>query len=381
MATTSMLTSNALTQKLWAKQDWNDIIKDGPFGRAFRNGSLYYAPELNGTRPGDEITFQFTGLVTGPGINEGGTLVGNENALRLDSATMSLGLIRKGINNPNDDTIEQQRTSINFEDTARSDIKEWYAALFNASFLNQAAGNTATSITHQGATFTGANLTQVLGKNAAIAPSANRIIRAGDVANDQSLTSSDTITLDMIDYALELAQRTYPTIRPLKVGGKDMYDLHISWEQFTDLQHDGTGKIQYYANALAMMQGGKIEDNPLLRGADGGMVAGQYKNVNIIPSAYVSYGVDSGTSAEIATVRRAVLVGQKAVAFGSVLGGRPTDKNVPFIYKTELQDYEYYKGIEGRAITAMKKLQFNDTNDVKQDFGSIVLSTYAAPHV
>lgn len=381
MSSTSMLTGNALTQKLWAKEDWIDMQKTGPFGRAFNNGTLHYAKELNGSTPGDQITFQFAGLITGPGVGEGGTLVGNEKALRLDSSSMTLGVMRQAVNNPNEDTIEQHRTSIEFEKTARQVIKEYYSSIYNCGFLAQAAGTTATTITLQGASFTGSNLTQATGLNATVAPSANRIIRAGGGANDEAITSADTLTLDMIDYALELAQRTFPTMKPLMIGGQEMYDLHISWEDFTNLQHDASGKIQLYPQALSMMAGGDIKENPLMRGYDqANPVLARYKNVNIIPSAYVAYGVNSSTSAEITTVRRNVLCGQKAVAFGSILGGRPSDKDVPFIYKAQLQDFEYYKAIEGRTIFGMKKLQFKDTNDVKQDYGSIVLSSYAAAH-
>ena len=49
--------------------------------------------------------------------------------------------------------------------------------------------------------------------------------------------------------------------------------------------------------------------------------------------------------------------------------------NVPFKFSTQLKDYDYIKGIEARMIYGVKKIQFDS-----EDFGSTVISTYAAAH-
>ena len=113
MATTGMLTNNALTVKRWAERGFIDMYKRHYFGRMFETGTIFQAEELNGTK-GDEITYDFTGILTGIGTGEGGTMVGNEEALDLSSYTMKTNVFRHAVNNPNDDTIEQVRTHVPF---------------------------------------------------------------------------------------------------------------------------------------------------------------------------------------------------------------------------------------------------------------------------
>jgi len=103
---------------------------------------------------------------------------------------------------------------------------------------------------------------------------------------------------------------------------------------------------------------------------------GQYANVNIYKAKRVAYGVRSDTSAVITTVRRAVLVGKDAITFASPLGGRPSDNNVPLKYFSQLKDYEYFKGLEGRMIYGLKKTVASNSDDI----GVFVISTYAAAH-
>ena len=103
---------------------------------------------------------------------------------------------------------------------------------------------------------------------------------------------------------------------------------------------------------------------------------GQYGRVNIYSAPRVAYGLNSSTSAVITTVQRAVLVGKDALSFGSPFGGRPTDSDVPLKYFSQLKDYEYYKGLEGRMIYGLKKTVASNSEDI----GVIVISTYGAAH-
>jgi hypothetical protein len=105
-------------------------------------------------------------------------------------------------------------------------------------------------------------------------------------------------------------------------------------------------------------------------------MVGKYSNVNIYMAPRVAYGVNSGSSAIITTVRRGVLVGQDALVYASPFGGRLNDSQVPLKFFTQLKDYDYYKGEEARLLYGLKKL--SPTN--KEDVGSMVVATYAAAH-
>lgn len=374
MATTQMLSSNPLAVKLWEKKVWMQAMQRSVIGHMFNRGVVYFASDLMGQRAkGDELTFNYVGNLTGLPQGEGGNVINNAEALDLDSMSMAMNVCRISSSSPSDNTIEQQRTNVNFYNSMRNVIAKRAVQLLDASAFYQLAGADPTTITIDGTTYTGASQKKfVQGLNSIIAPTSDRIVRAGAVSNDQSLTSSNTMTLDLIDYALELADTSD---QPLDVLAGNTFDLFVSPEQLVDLQHDTTGKIQWFNIELAKITGGKsnlIED----RYENGIICVGKYRNVYIYSAPRVAYGVNSGTSAVITTVRRAVLVGSDALSFASPFGGRVTDKTTPIKFFEEEYDVGYTKVVEGRLIYGLKKM----TPSAKQDIGVIVISTYAASH-
>lgn len=373
MSVTQMSSQNALTRKIWATEDWTNPGQRVAFGHMFKRGSVFYAEEFLGQKArGDQITYDYTNKLTGIPVGEGGTLDGNEEALDLGSFTMAINVTRIGVLNPNDDTIEQQRTLVDFPERTRKLIPQRHMELVDTGVFQQLAGAYPNSFTLNGTTWSGNNRLFVTGHNVPPAPSAGRILRAGAVANDQSLTSSNTFTLDLVDFALEQIDLSN---QPIKMLADDTFDLYVSPEQYTDIKQDTSGKIQWFNQALAYATSGKYDQ---LQGElfDTMPCLGQYGRVNIYSAPRVAYGVDSGTSAVITTVRRAVLVGKDALTFASPFGGRPTDKSVPLKYFSQLKDYEYFKGLEGRMIYGLKKTVASNSEDI----GVFVISTYAAPH-
>jgi len=373
MASTSMTSANALTLKLWATRDWVNPGQRVAFGHMFKRGSVFYAEEFLGQKArGDQITYDYTNKLTGIPVGEGGTLDGNEEALDLGYFSMAINVTRIGVLNPNDDTIEQQRTLVDFPERTRKVIPQRHMELLDTGVFQQLAGAYPTTFTLNGTTWSGNNRLFVTGHNVPVAPSTNRILRAGGAANDQSLTSSNTFTMDLIDFALEQIDLSN---QPIKMLADDTYDLYISPEQYTDLKQDTSGKIQWFNQALAYATSGKYDQ---LEGVmfDTMPCLGQYGRVNIYSAPRVAYGVRSDTSAVITTVRRAVLVGKDALTFASPFGGRPTDKSVPLKYFSQLKDYDYFKGLEGRMIYGLKKTVATNSDDI----GVFVISTYAAAH-
>lgn len=373
MSATQMSTTNALTRKLWATEDWVNPGQRVAFGHMFKRGSVFYVDEFIGQRArGDAITYDYTNKLTGIPQGEGGTLDGNEEALDLGYFQMAMNVTRIAVLNPNDDTIEQQRTLVDFPERTRKLLPQRHMELLDTGVFYQLAGADPTSFTLNGTTWSGANKLFVQMHNTPVAPSASRILRAGGAANDQSLTSSNTFTLDLVDYALEAIDRSD---QPIKRLADDTYDLYVSPEQLTDLKQDTTGRIQWFNWQLAKMAGGLADE------FEGGMyetmpALGTYAGVNIYSAPRVAYGVNSSNSAVITTVRRAVLCGRDALSFASPFGGRPTDKDVPIKYFSQLKDYDYWKGLEARMIYGGKKTVASNSEDI----GVFVIATYAAPH-
>lgn len=373
MSSTSMTSTNALTLKVWATEDWVNPGQRCVYGHLFSRGAVFYAEEFLGQKArGDQITYDYTNKLTGIPVGEGGTLDGNEEALNLGYFSMAINVTRIGVLNPNDDTIEQQRTLVNFPERTRKVIPNRHMELLDTACFYQLAGSYPTSWTQNQTTWSGNNRLFVTGHNVPVAPSSDRIIRAGGAANDQSLTSTNTFTLDLIDLAEEAIDISN---QPIQMLPDNTFDLFVSPEQYTNLKQDTSGRIQWFPIALARATGGDTSQ------VDGYMFnnmpcLGQYGSVNIYKASRVAYGVSSADDSVITTVRRAVMVGKDALTFASPFGGRPSDKSVPLKYFTQLKDYDYYKGLEGRMIYGLKKTVASNSSDI----GVFVISTYAAPN-
>ena len=374
MASTGMTSSNSLTRKLWATEDWTNPGQRVAFGHLFERGAVFFVEDFMGAKArGDNITYDYTNKLTGIPVGEGGTLDGNEEALNLGYFSMAMNVTRIGVLNPNDDTIEQQRTLVDFPQRTRKLIPQRHLELLDTACFYQLAGANPTSFTLNGTTWSGAaNKLFVQGHNTPVAPTTNRIIRAGSAATDQALTSANTFTMDLIDYALE---KNDASDQPIKMFADDTFDLFLSPYQLTDLKQDSVGKIQWFNMALARATGGDFEQ------IDGQMFQtmpclSQYGRVNIYSAPRVAYGLRSDTSAVITTVQRAVLVGRDALSFASPFGGRPTDTDVPLKYFSQLKDYEYFKGLEGRMIYGLKKTVTSNSEDI----GVMVIASYGAAH-
>jgi len=370
MASTGMTTGNALTVKKWETADWVNMGQKAAFGHMMERGAVYFCDEFKGQRAkGDQITYDYVNKLTGVPVGEGGTLDGNEEALDLGSFTMAMNITRIGVLNPNDDTIEQQRTMVKFPEKTRKLLPNRHKELLDTAVFYHLGGANPTSFTLNGTTWSGTNKLFVQGHNEPATPSPNRIIRAGAAATDQALTSANKMSLDLIDYALE---KIATSDQPVEAFDDDTYDLYLSPEQITQLKHDTTSAIQWYNNQLAMVSGGADNQLQTLGMYKGLVSVGKYSNVNIFQAPRVAYGVNASTSAVITSVRRAVLVGKDALTYASPFG-RP-DEASAMKYFSQLKDYEYSKGMEARMIYGLKKNAATNSEDI----GAFVISTYAA---
>lgn len=373
MSYTVMASSNNLTVKRWEMETWVQALQSTNFGHMMQRGTIFTPEELKGEEPGDSITFAYAGKLTKVPVGEGGTLDGNEEALDLKSHSLLMNVSRLGVLNPNKDTIEQKRTYVNFPEVSKKALSRRIAELVDTSCFQHLAGALPSSLTIGGTTYgSAADLLHVQGHNTPLAASSNRIVRAGAVATDQALGASNTMTTDLIDYALEASSLS---LQPIETLDGETYDLFLSPEQIVDLLHDTSGHIQWYSNALALMK--RSADNPIEdRYMNGIVSAGKYRNVNIYETPRVAFGYNSSSNANITTVRRGVLVGRDALALQSPWGSTFDDEDVPVKFFAQLKDYEYYKGMEARLIYGVKKLQPSS----KDDIGVVVISTYAATH-
>lgn len=372
MATTVQTSNAADTVEQFSTDAYVDQYKATAFGTLARIGAITEAPELTGSRKGDQLTISLVNILTGLGIGEGGTMTGNEEALDKETFTMTTGIMRHAVLNPNGTgTIEAQRTNLDFEGVSKELLTGFHGSRQDAAVFNVGAGCTATTITVDGAAYTtAAKRLFVQGFNTPTAPTSSRILRAAAAATDQALTSSDTMALDLVDDALVDMQDVYPNLKPLPNG---RYAMFMSYGQRLAMERDSAGQIQYYQIQLARTQGGMTSG---LTEKDGlpaeSMPWGYYKNVDFYCSNRIASGQNSSTAAAITTVKRAVIFGRNSMVYGSP-NGTLKGGNVPLRLYVQMQDYDYYKGREGRMLYGLKKPVQNS-----QDLGTFVISTYSA---
>lgn len=375
MSQTTMLTSNALAAKKWELATAVQQYQYTAFGLLDKLGAIYIPKEIGRGKRGDQTTFAYASKLTAVPTGEGGVLAGNSEALDLNSHSMTFNVSRIAVENPAEDTIEQSRTNVQFDSVSMDRLKGRTVELLDTSIMYQLAGAAPTSLTINGTSYTSAAaLLHVQGHNTPVAPTSERVIRAGGAANDQSLTSSNKFTLDLVDTALEAAALSD---QPLEMFDDGTFVLIISPEQATDLKRDSSGKIQWYANQLADKQAGKVNnlDERFLGVAKGMIYLGSYSNVHIYQAPRVAYGVNGSTSAVITTVRRAVMVGKNAISYASMFGKSLAEASMVKFFE-QTYDHGYFVSDEARMIYGVKKM----TPSNKQDIGVIVISTYAAAH-
>ncbi len=192
----------SLRPTIWAKKGWRQMMYESALGHFLNSGAVYRPSEFEGKNTkGQSLVYSYTPKLLQPGLGRGSTLDGNEEALNPSAFTMAIGITRVGVLNPNDeDTVEAAETDFEFENTAQEAIKDAMVEKLDFSLFNQLAGNNSSSYTLGGVTYTtDAEKLNVTGQNTIVAPSTDRIIRAGAVANDQSLTSANKMTLTLVD--------------------------------------------------------------------------------------------------------------------------------------------------------------------------------------
>lgn len=365
MAQTTFGVNDPLTVKVWSKLlDVETFAKTwiGKFVGEGEDSLIQEKTELKKSA-GDRITFGLNILLQGDGVQGDATLEGNEEALQFYDESLIVDQLRHASRTKG--RMTEQRVPYNLRRISRDRLADWYAIRMDVAFFNQICGNTAVTDTR----FTG--------NNAVLAPSTNRIIRAGGVATDQALTSADTFTLDLIDIAKNYAQTasvalgTGPLVRPLRSGGNDQFVMFLHNDQVTSLRTN-TSTGQWFDIQQAAMQGGKVSDNPIFTGA-----LGMYNGVILHESPRVTQGVHSTAGTAVTSTRRAVLCGAQAAAMA--FGG--SNGVSRYTWVEDMFDYGNQFGVAAGSIFGLKKTRYvpaDDSTTNAEDFGTIVVSTYAA---
>ena len=350
MSTTGYSTNHALTQKLWAKKLNVESLKEAYVSKFIGKGSsslIQYREETSKSK-GDKITIGLRMQLSGDGTRGDNPLAGNEESLVTYNDSIYIDQLRHGVRS--DGKMSEQRVLFDLRTEAKSGLKDWWAGRFDTAFFNQICG------------YTPQTDVRYTGMQAVVAPDSNHILRAGNVANDQSVITASIFSLQHVDVCVERATTLTPAIRPFMIDGVPKYVMFLHPYQVTQLRTN-TNPGQWVDIQKAAMMGGQISKNPIYTGA-----LGEYNNVVLHSSFYVTQGVNSSTGAADTLHRRAVFCGAQAA--GIAFGGE--DGPDTMSWAEEEFDYGNQLGVAVGAIWGLKKSVFNST-----DFSTIVVTTYA----
>ncbi|HYM32302.1 MAG TPA: N4-gp56 family major capsid protein [Candidatus Cybelea sp.] len=380
MASTDFGLNDALAVKLWSKDlDVQALQATDIFPLIGDENAIIQEKNESSKGPGDQVTYGLRIQLVGPGFTENELAEGNGESLAIYSDKLTINELGHVVSVKSENTIDQQRVPFNLRLEARDGLKDWWAKRMSLSFFNQICSYTP--INNAG-TFSGTKYSGLQGATAATTVG-NRILRQSSATDDANLTANDTFTLDLIDKAKEQAvsppldangNNTIPKVRPVRVNGEDVYCFYMHPYQITSMRTN-TGTGQWTDITKFAYMGGKPMDNPIFNGALG------YYNKCVLREAYdITAGVSNAGVAQngangTANVRRAVLLGAQAAAIGFGQRDRPSK----YRWNEELFDHKRRMEVSAWAIWGMKKIQFG-TPAGTVDFGSVVVSTWAAAH-
>lgn len=365
MAGTTFAFGDVETNKAWAKKLGAEALQETYIGKFI--GSVDDAESLITRKndlskgPGDKITCTLNVQLTQDGRIGDELAEGYEESLAFHNDAIVIDQLRAQVKNVG--RMSQQRVPFNLKKTAKDRLRDWFSERMDSAFFNQICG------------YTPQTDLKYTGLNAVVAPSANRHLIAAGQSDEQSLTASHPFSLEMIDYAVERAKTaeiklgTGAPIRPFRINGEKMYAVFIHPYQYTDLRTQSGNRWRDIHDA--MLSANASSKNPILKGG-----AGIYNNCVIHVASNVTNGVDSSDGSSISTVRRAVFCGAQsaAMAFGQNNG---PDR---WTWVDKTFDYENQYGCSVGTIMGLKKTRYNPDGGDGEDFGTIVMASYAAPH-
>lgn len=358
MATTSYGVNDALARKLWSNRMDVEALKETTAYEFMGSGSSNLAQIMSETtkESGDSIRFGIRMLPTGDGTTENETQEGDEEGLTRYHDTLLINEIGHAHRTKWKGTIDLQRVPYDVREECYDSLKDWFADRIDTMFFNQLGGYTAEP---RG---------KFNGFNTVLAPSSTRIFRPNAKTTDQAVAADNTafLKLSMIDKAVNRAKTTSPMLRPIKGLGKEVdYVMFIHPDQTLSLRADTTTAGNWFDLQGKRLQGGETSANGLYTGA-----IGVYNRTLIVENTRVPKGVDSVTGLPVDNSRRAIFCGAQAAAVAFGKGG---GKN-KFNWVEEMFDYTRELGVRASTIIGVKKTAYNNV-----DYGTIVLTTYAAP--
>ena len=356
MAVTAFGTNDAQTVKIWSSLTFREALKQTLFNKFLGKGKKAIIQRLTelDNQAGDTIKFDLLMQMGNEGITGDNRMRGNEEALTYHQDYVVIDQLR---NAHAFRRMSQQRTIHDLRVDAKTNLADWFADRYDTYMFDFLCGNTSRSFGRAGT-----------------APDSDHYVVSGDVSNtgtiatdEGNLSANDQIQLADLDFAKEKAKTLSPLIRPVMIDGGEYYVVVLHSYSVTDLRLDMANsaynswpEVQMYANKRGLK-------NPIFDGS-----LGVYNGMILFESTRIYEPVSN--------VRRNLFLGCQAGVFAignayPKLAQNRVGKDNLMSWYEDSDDYGNENGIAVGSIFGMKKSTFNS-----KDYGSIVISSYAAAH-
>jgi len=364
---------DALRREVWSREYIEDVV-DGLYFMKNKlmgegaNNIIQIKRDLMKDK-GDAISFGLIGKLSGNGVTGDSDLQGNEEKLLTYHEQVAIDQLRNGVRTVG--RLDLQKAVMPQIDDYRRELLKWHQETLERIFFLHLGGVTNTSLTDTNGVTIGANAAwsntpdYIPDADTAYTGNRYRYLNAGGVSA-ASMTSSHTMTLDVIDDAKTKAVLASPKLRPVNIPELgEGYVMFLHPLQVRDLKKTDAWRA---ANRDGMVRG---SSNPIFSGA-----LGMWNGVLLVEHEYVPWldvsavgnsfrGVSTGTNFAVDTAR-ALFCGAQAGLFAQV-----TDKDGAFV--VENFDYQNKKGVAVSFMGGIQKSVFNS-----KEYGVIAVDTYAA---
>lgn len=265
MAVTSIGVNHPLAVRTWSRQLAAEVSKATAIAPLIGTSSntIIQLKDETAKAAGDKVTFGLRRQLVGEGVSEGTMLEGQEEALATYCDTVLLNELAHAVRVKNEGTIDAQRIPFSLREEANAGLVDWYADRLSMTAFIHLCGYTGATLNFEGRVVKLSALHT--GFNPPVAPSANRIFRAGGKKSDSELTQSDIFDLSLVDKAVERAKLANPKIRPVRVNEESVYVLYLHPSQVTALRTN-TSAGQWLDIQKAAYMGSRSK-NPVFDGS------------------------------------------------------------------------------------------------------------------
>jgi len=362
MAQTSVEVNDPKAVKKYSAFLAVDTARKSYFNKKFMGGPESSTPitrlvELENAE-GEYISFDLSVQIGMQPIEGDDVLEGKETALKFYSDGIYIDQMRGGVNTGG--RMSRKRTLHDMRKIARNRQSDWWARIFDELFFMYLAGTRGVNSEFNfPADYSG------FANNPMQSPDDEHYFIAGGHASPSSLTTSDRLTLDLIDRVKTTAQmmggahEQTPQVMPIMIEGEKHYVCLMNpWQSYYLRTSTSTNEWMELRKAAAASEGAS---SPIFKGG-----LGMYNNVVLHEhEAVIRFGTDThGVQSA-----RAMFMGEQAgvIAFGSPGSG------LRFNWHEESRDNGNQVIISTSSILGVKKTNFNG-----KDYGLMAIDSSTA---